>query len=88
VKCDIIKVKTPAPKWHESASFIAELLTARARSDHPVDRAHTLFHVKHLFFFFGEGGPVDRHAYMGGRAREPSCVNHGLRAGGPNNRHA
>jgi hypothetical protein len=73
VKCDIIKVKTPAPKWHESASFIAELLTARARSDHPVDRAHTLFHVKHLFFFLGRvgpltvmrkwvGGPVNRHA--------------------------
>jgi hypothetical protein len=74
VKCDIIKVKTPAPKWHESASFIAELLTARARSDHPVDRAHTLFHVKHLFFFFlgrvgpltvmriWVGGPVNRHA--------------------------
>jgi hypothetical protein len=38
-----------------------------------------------FFFFFREGGPVDRHAYMGGRAREPSCVNHGLRAGGPNN---
>ena len=38
-----------------------------------------------ILFFFREGGPVGRHAYMGGRAREPSCVNHGLRAGGPNN---
>jgi len=24
--------------------------------------------------FFRAGGPVNRHAYMGGRAREPSCV--------------
>ena len=32
-----------------------------------------MFHVKHSW---------------GGRAREPSGVDHGLRAGGPNNRHA
>jgi hypothetical protein len=56
-----------------------------------------MFHVKHpplpltrIVFtrVFREGGPVDRQAYMGGRAREPSGVDHGLRAGGPSNRQA